>query len=73
MATADRAGLAARWGCHGLTLTRFEPAEPEEIGASGSSWARRLAAGRERCVWRLELRRIEGPIEGRMGTLGSDR
>jgi 16S rRNA (adenine(1408)-N(1))-methyltransferase len=73
---ADRAGLAARWACHGLTLTRFEPARIGEIDASGSSWARRLAAGRERRVWRLELRRIESRIDGLigpMGTLGRDR
>jgi 16S rRNA (adenine(1408)-N(1))-methyltransferase len=72
LATADRAGLAARWAFHGLTLTRFEPAEPGEIDASGSSWARRLAAGRERRVWRVELGRIDGPMRP-MGTPGSDR
>ena len=72
IATADRAGLAARWACHGLTVTRFEPAEVGEIENTGSSWARRLAAGRERRVWRVELRRIEGPM-GPMGTPGRDR
>ena len=69
---AHRAGLAARWARRGLTLTRFEPAEPDEIDATGSSWARRLAAGRERRVWRLELTRIEGPMVP-MGTLPHDR
>jgi hypothetical protein len=54
-----RADLAARWAGYGLTLTAFAPARPEEIAASGSSWARRLAAGRDRCVWRLELRTAE--------------
>jgi len=76
LSTTDCAGLAARWACHGLTLTRFEPAEVREIENSGSSWARRLAAGRERRVWRLELRRIAGRIDGPMdpmGTLGRDR
>jgi 16S rRNA (adenine(1408)-N(1))-methyltransferase len=53
-----RNDLAARWACHGLTLTAFEPARSTDIEASGSSWARRLAAGRDRRVWRLELRRI---------------
>jgi 16S rRNA (adenine(1408)-N(1))-methyltransferase len=72
LTSADRAGLAARWARHGLTLTRFEPAEPDESAASGSSWARRLAAGRERRVWRLELGRIERPM-GPMGTIGDDR
>jgi hypothetical protein len=66
---ADRAGLAARWECHGLSLTAFGPADPEEIGAYGSSWARRLAAGRERRVWRLELLRSEGSI-GAVGCSG---
>jgi hypothetical protein len=56
---ADAAEVAARWLCHGPTLTEFEPATPDDVGASGSSWARRLATGRDRRVWRLELRRPE--------------
>jgi len=65
---ADRAGLAGRWACRGLTLTAFGPADPDEIVASRSSWARRLAAGRRRRVWRLELRRIDDSIgSGRGG------
>ena len=71
LTTACRAGLTARWACHGLTLTRFEPAEPDEIDASGSSWGRRLAARRERRVWHLALSRIEGRMVP-MGTLGRD-
>jgi 16S rRNA (adenine(1408)-N(1))-methyltransferase len=59
---ADSAALASRWARHGLTLTAFEPVRPAEIHASGSSWARRLAAGRDRQVWRLELRRTDGSI-----------
>jgi 16S rRNA (adenine(1408)-N(1))-methyltransferase len=59
---ADRADLAGRWARHGLTPTAFEPARPEEIEASASSWARRLAAGYDRRVWRLELRRTDGSI-----------
>jgi 16S rRNA (adenine(1408)-N(1))-methyltransferase len=66
---ADRAGLAERWACHGLTLTAFEPAGTDEIDASCSSWARRLAAGRDRRVWQLELRRAEGEI----GAIGHGR
>ena len=57
---ADEAALASRWARHGLTLTAFEPAQPAEIHASRSSWARRLAAGGERQVWRVELRRTDG-------------
>jgi 16S rRNA (adenine(1408)-N(1))-methyltransferase len=59
---ADATDLDARWARHGLTLTAFEPAGQAEIHASGSSWARRLAAGRDREVWRLELRRTHGSI-----------
>jgi 16S rRNA (adenine(1408)-N(1))-methyltransferase len=59
---ADSAALASRWARNGLTLTAFQPARPAEIHASGSTWARRLAAGRDRQVWRLELRRTDGSI-----------
>jgi 16S rRNA (adenine(1408)-N(1))-methyltransferase len=52
-----RAALAARWARHGLRLAAFEPATTADIEGAGSSWARRLAAGRDRAVWRLELRR----------------
>jgi 16S rRNA (adenine(1408)-N(1))-methyltransferase len=58
---ADRSAIAERWACHGLTLAAFAPACRDEIEASGSSWSRRLGAGRERAVWRLELRRPAGP------------
>jgi 16S rRNA (adenine(1408)-N(1))-methyltransferase len=60
----DAGELATRWTRHGLTLTALEPAGLDEIASSGSSWARRLAAGRDRPVWRLDLRRIECPDGG---------
>jgi 16S rRNA (adenine(1408)-N(1))-methyltransferase len=60
----DAGDLATRWTRHGLTLTALEPAGLDEIASSGSSWARRLAAGRDRPVWRLDLRRIECPDGG---------
>ena len=68
----DRPRLAERWARHGLTLAAFEPAGQEEIRASGSSWARRLAVGRGRRVWRLELRRaaMGGPLAGAPRTGG---
>lgn len=53
--------LAARWARHGLTLVAFEPATTGDIESSGSSWARRLAAGRDRRAWRVELRRTSAP------------
>ena len=60
----DGAELAARWRSHGLAVTGWRPARDAEIAATGSSWARRLRAGRDRAVWRLDLRRTAagGPI-----------
>ena len=54
---ADCASLASRWAGHGLDLLAFEPATSAEVDATGSSWARRLRAGRDRPVWRLSLGR----------------
>jgi hypothetical protein len=48
-------GLAERWCRHGLTLSAAAPADATAIAATGSSWARRLAAGRDRAAWRIEL------------------
>lgn len=47
--------LAERWARHGVLVTAFERATPDEIERSGSSWARRLRAGRDRPAWRLDL------------------
>jgi 16S rRNA (adenine(1408)-N(1))-methyltransferase len=52
---ADGELLARRWARHGLDLVAFEPATSAEITATGSTWARRLRAGRERPVWRISL------------------
>lgn len=57
LTAGDAPGLAVRWAAHDLELTRFAPADLADIGSSGSSWGRRLAAGRDRVTWRLELRR----------------
>jgi 16S rRNA (adenine(1408)-N(1))-methyltransferase len=51
------ADVADRWRRHGLALTALESADAATVTASGSSWARRLAAGRDRTVWRIELER----------------
>jgi hypothetical protein len=67
LTAADVDAIARRWSHHGLTLTCFEPATAEAIDATGSSWGRRLTAGRrhgtdgaastaERPIWALELR-----------------
>jgi 16S rRNA (adenine(1408)-N(1))-methyltransferase len=47
--------LAVRWACHGLALDGFRPATTAEIRGTASSWARRLADGGSRPVWRLSL------------------
>jgi 16S rRNA (adenine(1408)-N(1))-methyltransferase len=52
---ADDTALASRWAEHGLQLRSFRPATAEELLASGSTWAKRIAAGRERPAWRIEL------------------
>ncbi len=72
LAGEDRDAVARRWKACGLTLTAFEQAGPDEIDASGSTWARRLLAGRrrhaddaslDRPVWRLELVRRSGRLD----------
>lgn len=63
-ATAEPA-IRAAWCTAGLELTSFRAATPEEVAASGSTWARRLRgapadrhAGDLRPVWRLDGRRL---------------
>jgi 16S rRNA (adenine(1408)-N(1))-methyltransferase len=51
-----RASLAPAYACHGLDLAEMRPATPQELAASGSSWAKRLRAGRDRPVTLLRLR-----------------
>jgi 16S rRNA (adenine(1408)-N(1))-methyltransferase len=48
--------LAAAYAGHGLRLLEARPATPEEVAASGSSWAKRLRAGAARPVTLLRLR-----------------
>jgi 16S rRNA (adenine(1408)-N(1))-methyltransferase len=60
--------LASRWACHGLRLEDVRPPSVDEMEATGSSWARRLRAGRDRPAWRLTLRH-HGSIE-RQPSLG---
>ena len=59
--------LAERWRGYGLRLASFGPADPAILAASGSSWARRLGAGRGRTVWQLDLDRPvpEGDVAAR--------
>ncbi len=52
---AEIACLAERWRRFGLEMTAIRPATSDEVRDTRSSWARRLAAGRDRPVWRFEL------------------
>lgn len=58
MACLDDAAVPAirrAWSAAGLRLASARPATAAEVAASGSTWARRLRAGRDqRPVWRLE-------------------
>jgi len=47
--------LAERWARIGLELSEIRPATADEVLSTRSTWARRLAAGRDRPTWRLEL------------------
>lgn len=47
--------LAERWSGFGLDLTEIRSASGDELRSTRSSWARRLAAGGDRPVWRFEL------------------
>ena len=60
--------LRERWSQHGLVVCDLRPATAQEIAATGSTWAKRLGAGRERAAWRLELREAgKSPPDG-LGT-----
>ena len=52
--------LGSAYARHGLDLLEMRPASPEEVAASGSTWAKRLRAGRDRPVTLLRLRRWPG-------------
>ena len=56
---ADLDAFAERWSRHGLVLERVTRATRDEVAASGSSWALRLAIDPGRPVWRIELSRAE--------------
>jgi 16S rRNA (adenine(1408)-N(1))-methyltransferase len=63
LADEDRGAVAERWSGHELELQCFRPATAIDIEATGSTWAKRLGAGRAgaagtgRPVWCLDLRR----------------
>jgi 16S rRNA (adenine(1408)-N(1))-methyltransferase len=49
------AEVAGRWRGRGFELCDARLASMTELRASGSTWARRLAAGQDRQAWRLEF------------------
>lgn len=51
-----RGSLGLAYERHGLELVEMRPATSEEVAESGSSWAKRLRAGRDRPVTLLRLR-----------------
>ncbi len=51
-----RDALRLAYAVHGLDLFEMRQATAEEVAASGSSWAKRLRAGRERPVTLMRLR-----------------
>ena len=57
----DIDGITRRWSSCGLILRVVRRTTAAEIGATGSSWARRLATDPSRPVWRIELARPHGP------------
>lgn len=59
-ATCDEARLSAAWAVLGFELDELGLAQPAEVAASGSSWARRLGATSAdgRRVMRLRLTRL---------------
>lgn len=58
----DRRALAERWSRLNVDVCAIRPATGDELNDMPSSWARRLAAGRDRSAWRLELQvRPDGP------------
>jgi 16S rRNA (adenine(1408)-N(1))-methyltransferase len=58
----DDVVLAAAYARVGLYLEAARPATAAEVAASGSSWARRLRAGRERPVTLLRSTRAAAGV-----------
>jgi len=56
-AIPEAPALAGAYARHGLRVAEARPATPAEVAASGSSWAKRLRAGRERPVTLLRFTR----------------
>ena len=62
----EQRALAERWSQLGLGVCAIRLATADELRNMQSTWARRLAAGRDRSAWRLELEaRSDGPPDRR--------
>jgi len=60
---ADRGHLEAAWSAHRLRLLELRPATGAEVTATGSTWAKRLAAASgRRAVTRLVLQRSRSMV-----------
>ena len=57
--TGAGASVASAARAAGLDLLSVRPATPEDLGATHSSWARRLG---DRPVWRLDLARAAASV-----------
>lgn len=55
--------LVRAYRASGLDVVESRPATAEEVGVLGSTWARRLAAGRQRPVWRVSAIRTPAVAE----------
>ena len=61
----ERAALAERWSALGLDVCAIRPVTMDELRDMPSTWARRLATGRDRSAWRLELETRRGSRDRR--------
>ena len=55
---ASLRGNAGAYAQAGFLLERCADATPDEISGSGSTWAQRLANGKDRCIFAMTLRRV---------------
>ena len=63
-ATARRE-LVERWSCLGVDVCGFRVLSTEDLRSIQSTWARRLAAGRDRAASQLDLERRQTQRTGR--------
>jgi 16S rRNA (adenine(1408)-N(1))-methyltransferase len=69
----ERAALAERWSTLGLDVCAIRPVSTDELRDMPSTWARRLATGRDRSAWRLELEHRRGAPDRRTDAIRPPR